>query len=176
MAEQPSLTVSNDQLVSELWARDVQFLRIRSPLLPARLLPTVQLIASLAQSGDSRVCFSLIPLFLRHPEYSTHVIEADRSIRVNSARIALRFYYTAAFFLQKKFHGRINRISGKQDLLPDLFSKQLSVDPDMDPDGALSNLAERHNAMTGRSVNWVGTYEHAADVWLRQMELQTADS
>ncbi|NOH02379.1 MAG: hypothetical protein HND47_10730 [Chloroflexi bacterium] len=78
--------------------------------------------------------------------------------------------------MQKKFHGRINRISGKQDLLPDLFSKQLSVDPDMDPDGALSNLAERHNAMTGRSVNWVGTYEHAADVWLRQMELQTADS
>lgn len=168
--------ITNDQLVSELWARDVQFLRNRSPLLPTRLLPTAQLIASLAQSADSRVCFSLIPLFLRHPEYSAHVIEADRSIRVNSARIALRFYYTAAIFLQQKFHARINRISGKQDLLPDFFSKQLSVDPDTDPDGALSDLAKRHNAMTGRSVNWVGTYEHAADVWLRQMELQRADS
>lgn len=171
-----SLEITDDQLVSELWARDVQFLRNRSPLLPARLLPTAQLIASLAQSADSRVCFSLIPLFLRHPEYSAHVIEADRSIRVNSARIALRFYYTAAIFLQQKFHARINRISGKQDLLPDFFSKQLSVDPDTDPDGALSDLAKRHNAMTGRSVNWVGTYEHAADVWLRQMELQRADS
>jgi len=53
---------------------------------------------------------------------------------------------------------------------------QLSIAPDMDPDGALSVLAKRHNAMTGRSVNWVGTYEHAADVWLRQMELQKAQA
>lgn len=176
MTEQPIPTVSNDQLVSELWARDVQFLRGRGILPPAQLLPTAQLIASLAQSADSRVCFSLIPLFLRHPEYSARAMDAYESIPSEASRITLQFYYTAAIFLQKKYRTRINHIIGLQDPLPDLFSKQLNVSQNKDPDRALADLAIQHNAMTGRFVNWHGTYEHAADVWLRQMELQKAES
>ncbi len=175
MSERPTPTITNDQLVSELWARDVRFLRGRGNLPPAQLFPATMLIASLAQSADSRVCFSLIPLFLRHPEYSAHVLEADKSIRAEASRIALRFYYTAAVSLQKKYSARINHIMGAYDPLPDLFSKQLNVHQDEDPDRALANLATQHNAMTGRFVNWIGTYEHAAEVWLRQMELQMAE-
>lgn len=168
------MTVNEDQLVSELWARDVQFLRGRASLLSATLLSDAELIASLAESSDPRVCFSLIPLFLRHPEYSAWVREANKLLATKSSQITLQFYYTAAVFLQKKYLQRIQNIMGEQKLLQDLFSKELGVTPDAEPSRALAQLAEQHHLSTGQFVNWLGTYEHAADVWLRQMELQKA--
>lgn len=164
----------DDQLVSELWARDVQFLRGCASLPSAPSLPHTQLIASLAESSDPRVCFSLIPLFLRHPEYSTCVMEANKSLSSQSSQIALQFYYTAAVFLQKKYRERIQHIMGKQKQLRDLFSKKLGIKSVKEPDRALAQLAEQHHRTTGQFVNWLGTYEHAADIWLRQMELQKA--
>jgi hypothetical protein len=163
-----------DQLVSELWARDVQFLRGRTPLLSAILLPNAKLIASLAESSDPRVCFSLIPLFLRHPEYSAHILEANQSLSSQASKITLKFYYTAAVFLQKKYLERIQSIMGEQIQLLDFFSNELGFVPDEEPNIALIQLAEQHHRSTGQFVNWLGTYEHAADVWLRQMELQKA--
>jgi hypothetical protein len=164
----------DDQLVSELWARDVQFLMGRHSITAVPQLTPQQLITSLAQSTDPRVCFSLIPLFLRHPEYSANVLEAHKSLFSQESQITLKFYYTAAVFLQKKYRERIQRIMGKQKQLRDLFSKKLGIKPEKETDRALAQLAEKHLRITGQSVNWLGTYEHAADVWLRQMELQKA--
>lgn len=138
------------------------------------MLSPAQLVISLAQSADPRVRFSLIPLFLRYPEFSAIVMEADRSLSGKEGRTALRFYYTAAVFLQRKHQDRIHRIMGKQPRLANLFSKELRFTPDKNPDRALARLAEQHHFLTGQFVNWLGTYEHAADVWLRQMELQKA--
>lgn len=163
-----------EQLVSELWARDVQFLRGRTSLPSVTLLPNTKLIASLAESSDPRVCFSLIPLFLRHPEYSAYVLEANKSLSSQASQIALQFYYTAAVFLQKKYRKRIQSIMGEQKQLRDFFSKELGFTPDKEPDRALAQLADQHHRSTGQFVNWLGTYEHAADIWLRQMELQKA--
>ena len=168
-----SLLFSEDQLVSELWARDVQFLMGRQ-LNPTPLLAPAQLIASLAESKDARVRFSLIPLFLRHPEFSTEVKKADKLLSIQASKFVLWFYYTAAVFLQKKYRKRITQILGKQPRLPDLFSSRLGILPDKKPDQALIQLANRHQTLSMQSVNWLGTYEHAADVWLRQMELQKA--
>lgn len=166
------MTVLDDQLVSELWARDVQFLRGRTSLPSVILLSNAKLIALLAESSDPRVCFSLISLFLRHPEYSAYVREANNMLTTRSSQIALQFYYIAAVFLQKKYLQRIQNIMGEQEQLQDIFSKELGFTPDTEPDIALAQLAEQHHLSTGQFVNWLGTYEHAADVWLRQMELQ----
>lgn len=166
--------INEDQLVSELWARDVQFLRGRTPLPSASLIPAVQLIASLAESSDPRICFSLIPLFLRHPEYSACVVEANKSLSTEASQVTLQFYYTAAVFLQRKYRERIHRIMGKQQQLRNFFSKKLGFIPEKEPNRALVQLAERHHRSTGQFVNWLGTYEHAADTWMRQMELQKA--
>lgn len=168
------MTISEDQLVSELWARDVQFLRGRTSFPSVTLLSDATLIASLAESSDPRLCFSLIPLFLRHPEYSAWVREANKLLTTRSSQITLQFYYTAAVFLQKKYFQRIQNIMGEQELLQDLFSKELGFTPDAEPNRALVQLAEQHHLSTGQYVNWLGTYTHAADVWLRQMELQKA--
>jgi hypothetical protein len=168
--------VTEDQLVSELWARDVQFLRGRTPLPSISLLPNAKLVASLADSTDPRICFSLIPLFLRHPDYSSCVLEANKSLTTRSSQITLQFYYTAAVFLQKKYLERIQRIMGEQTQLKDLFSTELGITSDMEPNRALAQLAEQHYLSTGQFINWLGTYQHAADVWLRQMELQKAET
>jgi len=166
--------VSEDQLVAELWARDVQFLRGRASLPSVTLLSDTRLIASLAESSDPRLCFSLIPLFLRHPEYSAWVREVNKLLNTKSSQVTLQFYYTAAVFLQKKYFQRIQNIMGEQELLQDMFSKELGFTPDAEPSRALVQLAEQHHLSTGQFVNWLETYKHAADVWLRQMELQKA--
>ena len=166
-------TISDDQLVSELWMRDVRFLMGRAPDTTPLLAP-VTLIASLAQSENARVRLSLIPLFLRHPEFSGEAEEADKLLSPQTKQLAFRFFYTAAVLLQRKYQERIFEISGKQSLLPDLFSGKLGISLDAAPDHALLQLAERHKILSGQFINWIGTYEHAAEVWLKQMELQKA--
>ncbi|MBK8421668.1 hypothetical protein [Candidatus Villigracilis saccharophilus] len=162
-----------DQLVSELWARDVRFLMGRQ-FSATPLLAPANLIAGLAQSANARVRFSLIPFFLRHPEFSAEVENADKSLSSQINQYVLRFYYTAAVYLQRKYQERLIRILGKQPQLPDLFSSKLGVLPETNPDQALAELARRHKILSGQFVNWLGTYEHAAEVWLKQMELQKA--
>lgn len=167
------LLISEDQLVSELWARDVRFLMGRQ-ISSAPLFAPAKLISLLAQSTNARVRFSLIPLFLRHPEFSTEVEKADKSLSSQKNKHVLRFYYTAAVFLQRKYQERLIHILGKQPQLPDLFSSKLGFVPETNPDQTLERLAKRHQILSGQFVNWLGTYEHAADVWLKQMELQKA--
>ena len=166
-------SISEDQLVEELWARDVRFLtgkQSKDSTMPQ--LDTPEFIAALAKSEDARVRFSLIPLFLRHPEYAADVIEADKALADQTSQLTLRFYYTAAALLQKKLRFRITRVLGKQPTLKDLFSDMLEVLSNQNPDEALVQLGKRHRALTGQCVNWLGTYEHAADAWIKALELQ----
>lgn len=165
--------LSEDQLISELWARDVRFLMGRQ-FSSTPVLAPANLIASLAQSTNARVRFSLIPFFLRHPEFSAEMENADKVLSSQTNQYVLRFYYTAAVFLQRKYQERLIHILGKQPQLPDLFSSKLGVVPKTNPDQALAQLAKRHQILSGQFVNWLGTYEHAAEVWLKQMELQKA--
>ena len=57
-----------EQLVAELWARDVRFILGTVPNHPPMLSPA-ELIKGLAVSVETRLQLSLIPLFLRHPEF-----------------------------------------------------------------------------------------------------------
>ena len=167
----PSLT--DDQLVSELWARDVRFL-MGEQLTPKPLLEPAHLIASLAESGDARVRLSLIPLFLRHPEFASEAKSADRILALQTAKLVLRFFYTAAVLLQRKYWEQISEIIGESQKLPDLFSSLLGMAQVDKPQKALAQLADRHKTISGRQINWIGTYEHAAKVWLKEMELHKA--
>ncbi len=167
------LTVSEDQLVAELWARDVRFILGVPSGLPPALTP-VDLIAALAKSREARLQLSLIPLFLRHPEFAKEAKKADKLLLQKTSQFVLRFYYTAAVFLQRKYQQQLSRLLGKQPELTDLFSNALGVHNENNPGLALRQLAKQHQVLSGQFVNWLGTYEHAADVWLKQMELQKA--
>ncbi len=171
MTFSPPLT--DDQLVSELWARDVRFLMGRQHT-PNPLLAPSHLIASLAKSGDARVRLSLIPLFLRHPEFASEMKSAEDLLESQTERIVLYFFYTAAVLLQRKYWKQITEFQSPYLQLSDLFSGKLGISLDPDPNHALFQLGKRHQILSGRQINWVGTYEHAAEVWLKEMELQKA--
>jgi hypothetical protein len=164
-------SISDDDLVSELWARDVRFLMGKQENLSPLLSPS-SLIASLAQSENARVRLALIPLFLRHPEFSNEVKKADNLLSSEISKLFLRFYYTAAIILQRKYQERINNILGEQIKLPDLYSNALGISLEENPEKDLVHLGKQHQILSGHIINWIGTYEHGAGNWLKYMELQ----
>jgi len=153
---------TGDQLTNALRALGVHFIlggKIQREDLhkqPARL------IAALANSNESRLRLSLIPLFLEHPDFAAYV-QAVTGILDPSARITLQCYYSAAVWL-----GQILCLPGCS--LPDLFSREINLHPVDDPEENLRALAKRHEELSGSRVNWLGTYQHAAQVWLKGLE------
>jgi hypothetical protein len=153
--------ITGDQLTNALRALDVNFIlggKSKDAFLhkqPARL------IAALAQSDESRLRLSLIPLFLEHPEFADRVRTVARRL-APPARLTLQCYYSAAVWLAKKYQ--------PHKPLPDYFSKGLDLHPTADPDENLRALAKRHKELSGRRVNWLGTYQHAAQVWQKGLE------
>jgi hypothetical protein len=129
-----------------------------------------ELIRALAQSQEARLRLSLIPLFLEHPEFSAHVAKVARQLRSN-ALLTLKCYYSAAVFLQQKYHDPLNRLLGRKNILPDLFSIDLGLEVSANAEDSLKSLAKRHQARSHTHINWLGTYEHAIKVWLKGLEL-----
>jgi hypothetical protein len=86
------------------------------------------------------------------------------------SQLVLRFYYTAAATLQRKYWERLGKLFGEQTQLPDLFSQKLGVLLSENPDEVLTNLAQRHQVLSGQTINWHGTYEHAAERLIKHME------
>ncbi len=157
------------ELAVALAALDVPFIagasrqRLAAPPQPAVLL------ASLAASDEARLRLALIPLLLRRPEFARHAAAALR-LMPPAAQTCFKCYYTAAMLLQEKHRSRLEMLLGRLDSLPDLFSTELRVPQPTDPDDALCILAARQRALTNRSINWLGTYEHGANRLLQALE------
>ena len=69
--------------------------------------------------------------------------------------------------LQELFRSEITAHLGEQPRLPDLFSPELAVSQTGEPALRLQELARRHQALSGVTANWLGTYRHAAETWLK---------
>lgn len=161
------LSIHPSQLVDVLNTLGVIFLRGGTGR-PTTTAPAT-LIAALAASPEARLRLALIPLLLTHPKFAEFIDEALPSLSP-SAAVTLRCYYTAAFWLQAKCHARLVSVCGLKRDLPDLFSAELNLTGYTDPEAALCALAVRQAELTGRVLNWRGTYEHAVQSWLRFME------
>lgn len=150
-------TISNEELTGALNALGVRFFQSDgdSPKL-GKVRPT-ELLAALAANNEARLRLALIPLFLDCPEFSDAVIPAAHSLDGN-ALLTLQCYYTAAVWISRTAKPRTI-------LLPDLFSRELGLVPAADPNDNLKNLADRQRELSGNSVNWLGTYRHAARWW-----------
>lgn len=168
-----SRIVTGDQLANALRGLGVKFIMggeggddsLRGQ--PARL------IAALAESDEARLRLSLIPLFLEHPEFAAHVRSVAKDLGP-SARLTLQCYYSAAVWLQQKHCRRLNALIGEQPPLPDHFWRELDLQNTNDAEKNLRLLAQRHRILSGAQVNWLGTYQHAAQVWIKGLELQHA--
>jgi hypothetical protein len=159
-----SSMATGDQLENALHALRVNFLMVGNGSDNSLYRQPARLIMELAQSEEARLRLSLIPLFLEHPEYSSHVRTVAQKLD-HPARLTLQCYYTAAVWLAKQY-----QIKGAD--LPDRFSRELHPTPVADPEENLRTLAKRHKEISGSSTNWFGTYKHAAQVWLKGLELK----
>lgn len=130
-----------------------------------------ELIAALASSKEARLRMALIPLFVVHPEYAQYVTGVADGL-VGQMRITLVCYYTAAMLLQRKHAQRLAQLGLGSTELPDLFGHYLELPLSGDMDGLLLRLAERQAQMSGRSLNWYGTYAHAIERLIRRRELE----
>lgn len=161
-----SSAVTGDQLTNALRALDIIFLMGRGKGGDASLhKQPARLIAALAGSDDARLRLSLIPLFLEHPEFAAHVRDVAQKLPP-APRLTLQCYYSAAVWFS-----HVYRAQGT--VLPDHFSDELSLCPSEDPEENLRDLAKRHEELSSARVNWLGTYQHAARVWFKGLELKT---
>jgi len=165
----------NPRLVAELDALDVPFLQGAEATTAVERMPPGALLAALAANPEARLRLALVPLLLRRPDFATHVRAAlDGAAADTTAQLVLKCYYTAARYLQQKYRLRLEKITDRVAALPDLFSAELGLPAAPDPDAGLQSLAQRHAALSGKAINWLGTYEHAAQRWLAYMERRQA--
>lgn len=162
---------SGSELANALHALDVDFVVSEKDITGPLKNEPLQLIVGLAENEESRLRLSLIPLFLRHPGFSKYCLDAAKTISPKS-RLTLQCYYTAAMWLQQKYHGRLLTVLGERPELPDLFSKELNIVVQQNPEENLRTLALKHQELSGRSINWLGTYEHGAQRFLTHLERQ----
>jgi hypothetical protein len=155
-------TSTGDQLSNALHALGVNFIMGGKSDDESLHKHPARLIAALAQSGEARLRLSLIPLFLEHPEYAARVRSIAQKLEL-SARLTLQCYYSAAVYLQKK-----HQTGGVT--LPNHFSKDLNLTPVDNPDENLRMLAKRHKELSHSFTNWLGTYQHAEQIWLKGLE------
>lgn len=129
------------------------------------LLSPDELIKRLAESPETRLQLSLIPLFLRHPQYAIYVEPIAENL-IAERQLILKFFYSAAVWLERKY------LSTSE--LPDLFSEKLGVNLAPSPDENLQALAFRQKKISASRINWQATYQHAADIWLKDLKLRKA--
>lgn len=162
---------TSNQLTSALHVLGVNFLMGETYAQESFHRKPALLIAALAESREARLRLSLIPLFLEHPEFSKYVRQAVQGLG-DSARLILQCYYTAALLLQKQYRTELDPLIGRKQSLPDLFSAQIGLPITANPRQDLKALAKQHESLSGARVNWLGTYQHAIQVWLKGLEMQ----
>ncbi len=156
-----TVAITSNQLANALRALDVNFILGGQSKDESLHKQPTRIIAALAESDESRLRLSLIPLFLEHPEFALRVRTVAKRLDP-SARLTLQCYYSAAVWLEKKYQ--------PHNTLPDYFSQELNLHPVDDHEENLKALAKRHKELSGTRVNWLGTYLHAAQVWQKGLE------
>jgi hypothetical protein len=159
-----TVTTTGDQLTNALHTLGVHFLMGGQNNDESLHLQPIRLIAALAESKEARLRLALIPLFLEHPEFTGYVRAAAQNLP-RLAQLTLQFYYSAAVWL-----GQIHQ--PQKPSLPDHFSRELGISITNNPQTNLIVMARRHQELSHAQVNWLGTYEHAARIWLKGLEIE----
>lgn len=163
--------ISAAGLVTELTRLSVPFLTGGEPAGTTASLSPEELVAGLITQTEARLRLALIPLLLVHPELAAVV--SDVLPRLSPREQAtLKLFYTAAVILQRDHAGQLQDLLDRYEPLPDYFAAELGIPITGDCLDRLEHLGERHRALSGRAINWVGTYRHAADRLLRRLALE----
>src|SRR3989304_136460 len=98
-----AVEITGTQLTNALRALDVNFIMGGQTTDETLHKQPTLLIAALAESDESRLRLSLIPLFLEHHEFAVHVRTVAKKLDP-ATRLTLKCYYTAAVWLRSEEH------------------------------------------------------------------------
>ena len=168
-------TITSDSaiLVGQLAQHGVRTLMVAESAAAIPPISPPDLITQLAQHPSPRLRDSLIPLFLRHPEYAEYVPELVDGLPVAAAN-HLRHLYTAAAYLQRFWHITLSIYLGTFALLPDYYGQSyyhLPSPSERFGEAGLRQLAYQMELSTG--YEWLTVYESALSLLLLQLELET---
>jgi hypothetical protein len=164
--------LQEEQLVAELELLGVRYLSRLTGYRAQRVRPPQRLLADLIRQSNSRVRIAFISLLLSYPAYARFIPEVLRYLSL-AEQWTLKYYYTAAVFLQKKFAHRLEPfLTDRWSWLPDWFSAELGIPGQLSFDEQLRTLGRQHRQQTGILLNWAGTYENAAKHLIRRWELE----
>jgi len=168
-AQSALVRLAGDRLVAELERLGLCYLS-RGPLPePNAPLAPEALVSDLAASPEARLQVALVPLFLWRPDYAAAALNAADDL-TGHARVMLQCCYSAAVALQPRYARRLTALGCPAVFLPDIFAAALDLPPMVDPTARLVAVAARHAQLSGEPINWLGTYEHAANSFMRFAE------
>ncbi len=152
------LVVDRESLVAELRKYGVDWLAPSDAVGGEAIEPSL-LVASLAAHDDSRLRAALTGLFILRPEISAVLTSALHELNPE-ARNELMARYMAAVYLQRLWRTRLGLHLGEFLLLPDLYSKTMSLPgPDESYGKAgLYALAEWHQKHSTVAFNRLAEY------------------
>jgi len=123
---------------------------------------------------SSRVRSAVIALLLEHPEYAKQMPLAIKKLHTSN-RMSLKLFYTAAVYLQRLYVQDLKDLQGERFMwLPDFYSSELGIQPELDAIQSLRQLGKCHQSLTGCYLNWTGSYQNVAAQWLRRKKLDIA--
>lgn len=164
--------VHPDMLIAELNAIGLHFLVGGTTQQPPNLMPA-DLISELTRQNDARFRTALIALFLFRPDYSA-ALPGSMSQLGAAHKVNLMLFYTAAVLLQKIHMDGLKSLLPHCKGLPDIYSKELDITLSGDPKERLRVLSKKHREISGRAINWLGTYQHAARRLLSHLEKEAS--
>jgi len=166
--------LDDEALAATLAQFDVHYLRTPTETEPLPVDPA-GLIAVVAKHPSPRVRETLIPLFLRHPEFARYVPDLV-AVLPPTASTTLQHWYTAAVYLQQLWWGKLEMYLGNGPLLPDYFGQsewELPAPTEHYGEAGLRVLAEHLRSKTGD--NWLSTYQTVMSLYLNQLKLKAYD-
>lgn len=167
-----SMYNQEEQLVATLETLGVRYISRLTTVKASQLGSPAIFLAKLIQQPGSRVRNATIAVLLAQPDLS-QAIPAALEILNPDEQMILKFLYTAAVVLQKKYAERLRPyLSDRWLWLPDLFSIELGLLVNQPPEEQLRALGSAHRQYTGVVLNWSGTYENVIHHLLRRWELE----
>jgi hypothetical protein len=156
----PSRLLKEEQVVAELSRLGIDYLSRISDEVAQQPRPVWMLLADIVRQPSSRVRTALIALLLEHPEVATAIPVAVKKVYAKN-RTTLKYFYTAAFLLQKINAKTLMNKQGKNfQWLPNYFEDELKIKSDIDPEQSLLMLCKKQQEVTGSAINWAGTYKN----------------
>jgi hypothetical protein len=161
-----------EKIVAELELLGVRYLSRLTRYRARRVRQPQRLLTDMIRQTNSRVRIAFISLLLSYPAYARYIPDVLRRMSIDE-QWTLKYYYTAAVLLQKKYIHRLEPfLADRWSWLTDWFSVELGIPGQLSLDEQLRILGHQHQQQTGILLNWTGTYENAVKHLIRQWELE----